>query len=677
MNKSFEIIRQSLIDEAKNSPILLSDLAGLETYVSESYNSRSFIELLQHADDAGASSFFVKRHKDYLFVANNGRTFNSADLESLCRSASSNKVRGSSIGYRGIGFKSVVSFAKEVHLVSGDYQITFSKELSKQIIPQAPNIPLIRIPHFIKEEVINELSSEIIKIQNEGYQTIFIFTGATANQIDEEYTSFANTTLLFLNNIRTIRIELTKRITANIAILEDNNQGRKIRISTTDTINDWFVCSYNNCKIAFSLQDNKIVKLPKNEAIIHAFLPTEDTCGMGVILNGDFSTDPSRRHLILDDTTKEVISNLVLLYATLLKEALENKNSSIVNALIPYFDLSIIQLMKPSFEKEFIKQLKDKLGSFFSEIKLSPHWFNAVDYAKMMEISNQPFLSPAINEVAGVEGLMKYLGSKSDSIESILGTVNVVELSMQGYAQIAVASIKSILMNHDLNTFSSSPIFMSNNKLCSLKEINDNNLLIDDSFVQLMKDNGILQKDIGLCLKKLHLKNLQERQFKDEDIPHDKPTSDDNMPNKASVTDWFNNVSSSSSNVISTSIQKWRSAEENTLNALNSNGFSLRDVSNQNVGYDLEGKDPNSNYIYIEVKSVEFPGQKFRMTNNEYAVAQYKQDLYYLAIVYQSKEALEISLIKNPINNLHMGRQCVQWVWECSDYDYKPMKFPL
>ena len=85
--------------------------------MSESYNSRSFIELLQNADDAKATKFYVKRFGDYLFVANNGRPFNIKDLESLCRSASSNKVRGTTIGYRGIGFKSVVSFAKEVHLI--------------------------------------------------------------------------------------------------------------------------------------------------------------------------------------------------------------------------------------------------------------------------------------------------------------------------------------------------------------------------------------------------------------------------------------------------------------------------------------------------------------------------------------------------------------------------------
>ncbi len=106
----FEIVRSSLLNEAKASPNLLSDLAGLENYISESYHNRSFIELLQNADDANASRFKILKNDELLFVANDGRDFNQKDLESLCRSASSNKLRGETIGYRGIGFKSVVGF---------------------------------------------------------------------------------------------------------------------------------------------------------------------------------------------------------------------------------------------------------------------------------------------------------------------------------------------------------------------------------------------------------------------------------------------------------------------------------------------------------------------------------------------------------------------------------------
>lgn len=54
-------VRLPLLEEAQLSPQLLSDLAGLEEYVAESYDSRSFIELLQNADDAGATGFLVKK----------------------------------------------------------------------------------------------------------------------------------------------------------------------------------------------------------------------------------------------------------------------------------------------------------------------------------------------------------------------------------------------------------------------------------------------------------------------------------------------------------------------------------------------------------------------------------------------------------------------------------------
>ena len=690
MNKDISGLRESLIAEAKSSPMLLSDLAGLEAYVSESYNSRSFIELLQNADDANATKFYVKRFGDYLFVANNGRPFNIKDLESLCRSASSNKVRGTTIGYRGIGFKSVVSFAKEIHLISGDFQITFSKELSKRIVPQANKVPLIRIPHELDKSIRIELAGEIKEIQDEGFNTIFIFSGVLANQIDEEYTSFANTTLLFLNSIQVIKIHLSKKVTANIAVIEENEKGRILRVSTTDAISNWFVCSNSTCSIAFSMNKDKVDRLPKSEAIIHAFLPTEDSCGLGVVVNGDFSTDPSRRHLIMDETTINVISNLARLYASLLKYALANKDRNMVDALMPYFDLKLIQLMKQSFEREFAKRIKEAFGKELSNIRLAPSWLNAEDFAKIMEASNLSFIAPECSEVIGLNDLLKYLGNKPEDVDSLIKKVSKSELSVLGYAQIMAAGIKGALMNHRFSSLTTMPLVISNSRLCSLKEINDDEEEIDESYVQLLLDSGVSENDISQFLKKMGLSKINEVQFSDNDDDdytfNDEDENDEDEDNygkeesynPTSVSQWFNDAESSTKQVVNNDgIQKWRSAEENTLVALNANGFRLKDVSKQNLGFDLEGSDPNGKNIYIEVKSIDYVGQKFRMTNNEFAAAQYKPGNYYLALVYQNKDSFEISLIKDPVNRLNLTRQVVQWVWECSDYEYKPMKFKL
>ena len=675
------LLRESLITEAKSSPMLLSDLAGLEAYVSESYNCRSFIELLQNADDAKATKFYVKRSGDYLFVANDGRPFNIKDLESLCRSASSNKVRGTSIGYRGIGFKSVVSFAKEVHLVSGDFEITFSKELSKKVVPQASKVPLIRIPHVIDKSVKNELADEIRAIQDEGFKTIFIFSGVLANQIDEEYTSFASTTILFLKSIQVIKILLSKKVTANIAVVDENEKGRFLRVSTTDAISNWFVCSDSNCSIAFSMNNGKVSRLPKNEAIIHAFLPTEDSCGLGVVVNGDFSTDPSRRHLIMDETTVTVISNLSKLYASLLKYALSYKDKYIIDALMPYFDLKLIQLMKQSFEKEFAKTIKETFGKELSNVKLSPSWLNAEDFAKIMAASNLPFIAPECSEVYGLHDFLKYLGNRTEEVGSLLSKVSNTELSVLGYAQLVAAGIREVLMNHKLVSLCTTDLVISNGRLCSFKEINENEEEIDESYVQLLLDNGVSENDISQFLKKMGLSNINEVQFSDDDeddYTFNDDDDEDDLSVPSSVSQWYNNASSSSKPAVNNEgVQKWRSAEENTLTALNANGFRLKDVSKQNLGFDLEGSDPNGKNIYIEVKSIDYVGQKFRMTNNEFAAAQYKPDCYYLALVFQSNDSFEISLIRDPINRLNLTRQVVQWVWECSEYEYRPMKFKM
>ena len=676
MNKELSILRDSLITEAKSSPMLLSDLAGLEAYVSESYNSRSFIELLQNADDAKATKFYVKRSGDFLFVANNGRPFNIKDLESLCRSASSNKVRGTTIGYRGIGFKSVVSFAKEVHLISGDFEITFSKELSKQIVPQAPKVPLIRIPHELEKSVKDELADEIRKMQNEGFNTIFIFSGVLANQIDEEYTSFANTTLLFLNSIQVIKIHLTKKVTANIAVIELNERGRYLRVSTTEAISNWFVCSDSTCSIAFSMNKDKVERLPKSEAIIHAFLPTEDSCGLGVVVNGDFSTDPSRRHLIMDDTTIKVISNLTHLYASLLKYALANKDRNMVDALMPYFDWKLIQLMKQSFEKEFAIKIKNAFGKELSNVRLAPSWLNAEDFSKIMSASNLPYIAPECSDVPGLSDLLKFLGNKPEDVGALIVKADNAQISVLGCAQILTAGMKEALMNHRLPSLTTTALVMSNGGLCSLKEINDEEGEIDESFIKLMEDNGMSKNDLSQFLKKIGLSNINDLLFDDED--DDLYDDDDKSDNPTSVSQWFNDASSSLKSVVNNEgVQKWRSAEENTLAALNANGFRLKDVSKQNLGFDLEGSDPNGKNIYIEVKSIDYVGQKFRMTNNEFAAAQYKPSNYCIALVFQNKDTLEISLIKDPINRLNLTRQVVQWVWECSDYEYKPMKFSI
>src|SRR4030065_1473908 len=91
--KIINTLRTEFIQEATSAPKLFKDLAKVEHYIAESYKTRSFIELIQNADDAESTIFGVHGFDGGLIVANNGHPFTVADIEALCRSGSSNKTR--------------------------------------------------------------------------------------------------------------------------------------------------------------------------------------------------------------------------------------------------------------------------------------------------------------------------------------------------------------------------------------------------------------------------------------------------------------------------------------------------------------------------------------------------------------------------------------------------------
>ena len=113
------------------------------------------------------------------------------------------------------------------------------------------------------------------------------------------------------------------------------------------------------------------------------------------------------------------------------------------------------------------------------------------------------------------------------------------------------------------------------------------------------------------------------------------------------------------------------------MEVLEAQGWEVQDVSRQNVGYDIEGRPPGGEVTFVEVKSIDYPGQPFTLTSNEEAVAREKGEAYRIAVVRQSGDYLEIAFIVDPISKLKLTRQCRQWVWECAAYGFAPERFSL
>jgi hypothetical protein len=91
----------------------------------------------------------------------------------------------------------------------------------------------------------------------------------------------------------------------------------------------------------------------------------------------------------------------------------------------------------------------------------------------------------------------------------------------------------------------------------------------------------------------------------------------------------------------------------------------------------LRGRTSQGEEIFSGVKSITYLGQAISLSSNEEVVAKQKGTSYLLTIVNQTDDYLEVAFIPDPTQQLELTRQCHQWVWECTEYPYNPLKFAL
>jgi hypothetical protein len=106
------------------------DLSGAWNLLFEQIQNPAFVisELLQNADDAGATRAEVSLNEEEFIFTHNGQDFTEDQFASLCRFGFSNKRTIHTIGFRGIGFKSAFSLGRTVEVWSPSLGVAFSDE---------------------------------------------------------------------------------------------------------------------------------------------------------------------------------------------------------------------------------------------------------------------------------------------------------------------------------------------------------------------------------------------------------------------------------------------------------------------------------------------------------------------------------------------------------------------
>ena len=688
-------VRDELLGEAQRSPGLLADLANLERYIAETYSARSFIELLQNADDAEAKRFLVTRHGEWLVCANDGRGFSRQDFYSLCRSASSAKQRGQTIGYRGIGFKSIVGVASSVHLLSGELRATFSRDLTQLSLGSHAPAPLVRIPHPLAFNQDDPVLDFVHKLEQSGYTTIFVLSGLDTDRVQDEFDQFDADYLLFLRHVGEAVLAGTKQCSYHCERRTLGTNIREVSISGPDRRSAWSIQHVGQCDIAFSLVDKKLTPLNTDAAIAHAFLPTLENTGFGVRINADFSTDPSRTRIIFDDATLACIDDAAQAIADQISQATlaSDANSNLLACLTPTADLATLALQKRSFRTELISGVKIRLDQLKEKITLAPNWLNSLDALNLASSLNQTILVPPTSQGDTQTNFMRYLGVRTLSAESVIKAAETVPISAKGCAEVVAHCIRNVTSGISLRQLVDKPIWKGAGSQVptSLKILVTNQTPLGKEFIECINTAGVSGNELSRMLKSAGLEakaiavvlpdsGIDTSAIAPASVLQQSSISDENgnAPPQEAFDPLLPNTSLQTGNtspasiITSRSLPAWRGAEQYVSLMLGEHGYQVEDRSRQNLGYDLYVEKEGRKH-YVEVKLLDYAGQPFIITTNEETVARECGDAYIIALTLRgSDDGVHLQFIHDPTRALKFVRQCRQWVWECSEYEYRP-----
>ncbi len=189
------------------------------------YHGREILELLQNADDAYQKSIdegkipdcelevMIEFKNNILSISNTGTFFDRNGIKAIVQGNNSPKS-GKYIGNKGTGFRSILNWADEIRIYSGEFNIQFSKEIAnklfeeikseEQIIKQLDKypklyIPILAVPQNIESCYKREMTSIEVVVNSSKTQDDF----GVLKQIE----NIDLRILLFLPNVSKITIE--------------------------------------------------------------------------------------------------------------------------------------------------------------------------------------------------------------------------------------------------------------------------------------------------------------------------------------------------------------------------------------------------------------------------------------------------------------------------------------
>lgn len=664
-------ISDTFLSEAKGSLSLIEDMAAMERYLAESYSGRVFIELIQNADDCGSTRISLCQYGNDLYFANNGTPFTKEDVIAISRSGSSMKKRGETIGYRGIGFKSTTTLSGNIYICSNGSTFTFSKRLAAEKLGLSQDrVPTIRIP-FLVEEMDDRLVRNVQRFYQQGYNTVFVFRNANMQEVEAEIRDFTTDFFIFLQHIQECFIDIEGCMTQNYKMQRQHSDDFD-RFSI-DNIT-WLSMRSKSAAVAFKEENGKVVSCSEQEAVYHCFLPTLDRCPFGIKCNADFSTDPSRKHLVNDTATEAALTDLSKLICSIIGKLLRGElqsDAQMLSLLRSQKTFSSINLRLTGMLRKHIPEITIELSDGNS-IQIA-HYKNLPDWLEPQEkellrcnskaISADSLPPKIYHDNYQVEEFLAEYSTSAFSNDDLVKLLEEDGLLQKLPQDTVTKLLQKIVKKASLDQRLYGTRTELDRAIRSVKNIDKGSSIIEnltdelsDSEVQYINDNTSV-----ILEKKPDPANLKQEP---------EPISGSDHPQ---FTPMSNSVNAKPVRSLKPKVSRWRSAEQRVMQLETYMGNSVRDVSRMNVGYDIESKTPSGETRYIEVKSLVGESAEFSITNNEYTAAHEYGQSYYICLIFESNAIY----IQNPLANLSFTKRARQWEWVCDQYTGTSVEFDV
>lgn len=334
----------------------LDERGAAQVLIRQQYSGRYLFELLQNANDAAAESgrggqVRFQLTDEALLVADNGVGFQREHIEAICTLGRSSKSAAKSIGYKGLGFKSVGEITDRPQVVSG--QVSFEFDANRALesvldiagrLESQQRIPTYAFPFVVDPEGLGSDEGAVNLLRELGFTTVMRFPfrkdvhrAVVAQQLKD---SIQPSLMLFLRSVEQLEVSGTEADFSSTVVREPDGPAERVLLETDGRVTEWLVharqiavdpewitdmeAAWKNVKevsvaIATPLDDSS---LPSSEHTfpLHVYFPTVEKSAFPVIMHADWALQLDRTQLSTAPESRRYNHELTTQLVSLLSE---------------------------------------------------------------------------------------------------------------------------------------------------------------------------------------------------------------------------------------------------------------------------------------------------------------------------------------------------------------------